>query len=141
MLNPAEGIGLFTDGSCWTGDRVGGWAYCAIDAFGGEETGVGSIPDTTNNRMEIQAWIEGMQAMWLACGPCDILVYSDSQYVGLGTMDPSRSRKNNRDLWTNIDRLVRLHKSIEFIHVYGHRDSYYNNLVDDLAGKARRGNV
>ena len=138
-LDPSQGLGLFTDGSSWTGDRSGGWAWCLIDAFEGEETGSGAVSDTTNNRMEMMAWIEGLNtALEIVGKPCDILVYSDSQYVGLGVMDRSRRRKFNVDLWGQLDQAVDQHDLVEFCWVKGHEDSYYNVLVDELAGLARK---
>jgi ribonuclease HI len=136
-LDASEGIALFTDGSAWTGDRIGGWAWIALDSFGNEDAGYGWADDTTNNRMEMQAWIEGLNSLWDSCGVCEVLLYSDSEYVGLGAMDRSRARKINKDLWEQIDAAVDLHLIVEFVHVKGHGDSYYNDLVDKLAGEAR----
>jgi ribonuclease HI len=137
-LNPDKGIALFTDGSSYYKDGSGGWAWVAIDCFGGKEIGSGYVSDTTNNRMEMQAWIEGLNYLVGTLGPCDVLVYSDSEYVGLGAMDRSRTRKKNRDLWDDIDHAIDQHKSIEFVWVKGHHESHYNQLVDELAGNARR---
>lgn len=137
-LDPSEGIALFTDGSAWTGDRIGGWAWIAIDAFDGEDAGYGFASDTTNNRMELQAWVEGLTDVFKACSSCEVLVYSDSEYVGLGAMNRSRARKTNQDLWAEVDKAVDLHPLVEFVHVKGHGDSYYNDLVDQLAGEARK---
>jgi ribonuclease HI len=136
-LDPSEGIALFTDGSAWTGDRIGGWAWVALDAFGNEDAGYGCASDTTNNRMEMQAWIEGLIWTFKACGSCEVLVYSDSEYVGLGAMNRRRARKINLDLWDDLDKAIDLHPIVEFVHVKGHGDSYYNDLVDVLAGEAR----
>lgn len=138
MLDPKKGIALFTDGSSYYKDGSGGWAWVAIDCFGGEEVGSGYASDTTNNRMEMQAWIEGLNNLVGTLGPCDVLVYSDSQYVGLGAMDPSRARKKNRDLWSEIDAAIEQHESVEFVWVKGHHESHYNQLADELAGNARK---
>lgn len=129
---------LFSDGSSDYRDRSGGWAYCVIDCFGTEIIGTGAIDDTTNNRMEMMAIIEGLNFLYNQDGPCDVLLYSDSEYVGLGLMDRSRSRKKNTDLWYLIDAAVDNHLSVEYIHVKGHKDSHYNCLVDELAGQSRK---
>lgn len=141
MLNPSKGIALFTDGSSYTKDKSGGWAWCAIDCFGAEEIGTGAVGDTTNNRMEMQAWFEGLNYLSENYGACEVLVYSDSEYVGFGAMNIRRQRKRNRDLWWKIDDAIDQHTMVEFVHVKGHGDSHYNCLVDELAGNARKSYV
>lgn len=131
-------IGLFTDGSAYHVDQSGGWAWIAFDTFDEEEFDFGGESETTNNRMELTAWIEGLKSLYRSLGPCDVLVYSDSQYVGLGAMDPGRKRKMNVDLWEDLDSAVARHSYVEFVWVKGHDDSYYNHFVDELAGEARK---
>jgi ribonuclease HI len=138
VLDSQGPYALFTDGSSYYKDGSGGWAYVIIDRFGNEEIGSGYISDTTNNRMEMQAWVEGLDYLAGTLGPCDVLVYSDSQYTGYGAMDRNRTRKKNRDLWQEIDESIDQHRYVEFVWVKGHRDSHYNQLVDELAGYARR---
>jgi ribonuclease HI len=141
MLDKRKGIALFTDGSSYHKDGSGGWAYVAIDAFGDEVVGSGSASGTTNNRMEMQAWVEGLNWVFETLGPCKLLVYSDSEYVGLGAMDRTRMRRKNDDLWFEIDSAIDRHKMVEFVWVKGHRDSHYNILADELAGQARRASI
>lgn len=136
-LDPSEGIAIFTDGSSYYKDRTGGWAWIAIDAFTGECNGIGGEGDTTNNRMEMTAWIKGLEAVFESHGPCTIIVYSDSEYVGLGAMDRNRKRNNNRDLWWDLDEAIDKHKYVEFRHVKGHSGHEYNEAVDKLASQAR----
>jgi ribonuclease HI len=140
VLNPDKGIALFTDGSYNYQNDSGGWAWAAIDCHDGLEVDCGYVDDVanTNNRMEMQAWIEGLNYLIRTFGPCDVLVYSDSQYVGLGAMDRTRARKKNGDLWTEIDEVIDSHRSVEFVWVKGHHESCYNQLVDELAGQARK---
>lgn len=137
-LNPSDGIALFTDGSAWSGDGSGAWAWIAIDAFEGEGQDAGYVGKTTNNRMEMLAWVEGLMAIAEAFGPCEVLVYSDSEYVGKGAMDRGRSRVKNRDLWELIDESIDYHDYVEFIHVRGHDGHPFNERVDKLAGEVRR---
>ena len=137
MLNPEKGIALFTDGSCWTGDRIGGWAFVAIDAFGNEVDNSGSETDTTISRMELMAVATGLEEIFLFLGPCEILVFSDSEYVVKGAIDKRRARNKNNDLWDWLDHWEGRHEEVVFEHVRGHQDSYYNDLADRLAGNAR----
>lgn len=136
-LNPSGGIALFTDGSSHYKDRTGGWAWIAIDIFDGEALEIGGTQDTTNNRMEMTAWIKGLQALH-ALGPCEVLVYSDSEYVGLGAMDRTRNRRKNIDLWLELDEAIGLHEYVEFEFIKGHTGHHYNEAVDKLAGEARK---
>lgn len=142
-LDPELGIVLYTDGSSWAHDRSGGWAWLAIDYHGSEASASGAASDTTNNRMEMQAWIEGLNSLHEAHGPCCVLVYSDSQYVGFGFCDPSRQRKANADLWKELTKAGEKHEYVEFCHVKGHakgdKKDLYNDRVDKMAGAARRG--
>jgi ribonuclease HI len=88
--------------------------------------------------MEMAAWIEGLDSLFKSLGPCEVFVYSDSEYVGKGAMDKTRNRRKNQDLWLQIDRAVAQHEYVEFEWVKGHHESYYNDLVDKLAGEARQ---
>lgn len=137
MFDPAEGVALFTDGSAWYKDGSGGWAWVAIDGFDGELRGSGSDHDTTNNRMEMRAVVEGLTSLHDLLGAIDVLVYSDSEILIKGATGVY-GRHSNQDLWKLIDEAVALHKLVEWNHVRGHRDSHYNCLVDELAGEARR---
>jgi ribonuclease HI len=128
---------IFTDGSSNVKDRSGGWAWVAIDAYDGECFDMGGDRDTTNNRMEMVAWIKGLHALHEAFGPSTVVVSSDSQYVGYGAMNRARKRNLNVDLWLELDEEIDKHLYVEFRHVKGHRDDHYNNLADRLAGEAR----
>lgn len=138
MLDSSEGVAIFTDGSAHYKDGSGGWAFVAIDLFGNEEIGSGYVPDTTVGRMEMQAQIEGLNYVFETLGPCELLVYSDSQYVVLGASDRTRKRRANKDLWFELDSAIGQHKYVESIWVKGHAESYYNQMVDEIAGDARR---
>jgi ribonuclease HI len=137
-LQKSNGLALFTDGSAYYKDGSGGWAWVALDAFDTEEFDFGAASGTTNSRMEMTAWIRGLEWLYSSLGPCEILVYSDSEYVGKGAMDRTRNRRKNQDLWYDLDEVIDNHKYIEFVWVKAHKDSKYNHFCDKLAGKARR---
>lgn len=137
-LDPSKGIALYTDGSSDSRDKSGGWAWVAFDAFSGEMCNSGGATDTTNNRMEMTAWIEGLQELFLLFGACSVVVYSDSEYVGLGAIDRGRGRNKNKDLWQQLDQVIDDHSYVEFNHVKGHKDDTVNNIVDVMAGEARK---
>jgi ribonuclease HI len=137
-LNPSAGFALYTDGSSSPKDKSGGWAWLALDNQGGEVHACGAASNTTNNRMEMTAWIEGLLTLRLAHGPCLVVVFSDSEYVGLGFKDENRQRKANADLWEELDRAAKWHEHVEFQHVKGHAGDPFNEEVDLLAVKARK---
>lgn len=122
-------------------DRSGGWAWIALDATEGIERDSGYYPDTTNNQMELQGPIEGLNALFDKYGACEVLVYSDAQYVVLGAMNPNRARWKNRSFWAALDTARGAHTTVEFIHIKGHNGHTWNELADDMAGKARRKGV
>lgn len=137
-LDPSQGIAVFTDGSSYYKDRSGGWAYVALDAFNGLHTAAGGESDVTNNQMELQAVIEALTELYAEFGACDVLVQSDSEYVVLGCQDQTRKRNKNQEYWKWLDKAIEKHQHVEFEHVYGHADNMYNEMADQLAGKARR---
>lgn len=138
MLNPDKGVAIFTDGSAHYKDRSGGWGWVSIDAFGHEEVGSGYAPDTTNNRMEMLALVEGLRHIHETYGSCDVLVYSDSQYLVLGINDRTRTRKHNQDLWFDIESAIEQHSYVETNWVRGHDKSHWNNVVDEISKQARK---
>ena len=76
-------VEIFTDGACRGNPGPGGWGV--LMRFGGEEkTLCGGEPDTTNNRMELTAVIEGLAALKR---PCEVTVTSDSTYVLKGIQE------------------------------------------------------
>lgn len=136
---PDQLFHVYTDGSCWTGDRIGGWAWVAIDQFGEELQGGSSEVDTTISRMELSGIIDALEFIYERCGPSDIVVYSDSEYAVLGIKDRTRQRKKNNDLWDWLDDITDAHGSVEYNHVRGHQGNHYNEIADDLAGEFRKG--
>ncbi len=134
-------VTLYTDGACSGNPGKGG--YAAILIYKGlEKEIVGGEEVTTNNRMELAAVINGLEALK---EPCLVEVYSDSQYV-VGAMNEGWLdvwRKNgwktsakkpvkNPDLWQKLYELTLKHK-VTFIKVKGHADNEYNNRCDQLA--------
>lgn len=133
---------LFTDGGCSGNPGPGGWAYILrhpksgkeVEKFGGER-------ETTNNRMEMTAVIEGLKALKK---PSSVEIVTDSQYVGQGMTEwmpkwksrgwklPGNKPVKNLDLWQELDRLISTHK-VHFTHVRGHTGHPENERCDELA--------
>lgn len=138
-LDATDGIAVFTDGSAYYKDRSGGWGWVALDAYEGIHTASGRADDVTINQMELYAPMHALTILYNEVGACDILVYSDSEYVVLGCQNRDRKRNKNKAWWWELDEAIDLHNYVQFEHVRGHNDNLYNEMADDLAGKARKG--
>lgn len=135
---------LYTDGACSGNPGVGGWGAVLIYK-GSEKRFSGAFAETTNNRMEITAVIEGLKALK---EPCEVEVYSDSAYtvnafengwiyawLRNGFKKSDNKPVLNEDLWRELVSLTEIHK-VRFIKVKGHADNEYNNICDKLATDA-----
>jgi ribonuclease HI len=140
----SKGFEVYTDGSCWTGDRIGAWAWVAVDGDDAHrdpepyELGGGAARDTTISRMELLGPLEALLWIFDTHGPSYVMVYSDSEYVVLGITHRHRARRKNTDLWDDLDLIVDSHEAVEFEHVKGHAGNHYNEICDEHAGKLRK---
>jgi ribonuclease HI len=138
-------VTIITDGSCIGNPGPGGWASVLRGADREKEL-VGGHPETTSNRMELTAAIEGLRALKVSC--CVRLV-SDSQYLkkGITTFVP-RWKANgwvksngeavlNQDLWDQLEQ-VSQHHEIHWEWTAGHADHAIQNRAHDLALRAAR---
>jgi ribonuclease HI len=135
-------VEIFTDGACRGNPGPGGWG--ALLRYGDNERSLwGGEPDTTNNRMELMAVIQGLLALQRSC---EVKVTSDSTYVLKGIQEwmPNWKKKGwktaakkpvkNADLWKQLDELVVLH-SIDWQWVKGHSGHRENEIADQLANR------
>ncbi len=120
-------ITIYTDGSCLGNPGPGGWA-AVIEDNGAKRSLVGKENNTTNNRMEILAAIEGLQAVPAGS---EVTVFSDSQYV-VNTMTRSWKRNANRDLWAKLDEVAGQHE-VTWQWVRGHTGNPGNEEANALA--------
>lgn len=134
-------VEMFTDGACSGNPGPGGWG--AILRYNGREKELsGGEELTTNNRMELTAVIEGLDALK---EPCRVLLTTDSKYVadGIGKGWAESWRRNgwrksdkkpalNPDLWDRLLNLVEKH-SVEINWVKGHEGHPENERCDRLA--------
>jgi ribonuclease HI len=129
-------VELFTDGACSGNPGPGGWA-ALLRYKDSEKELSGGEKETTNNRMEMMAVIEGLSALKK---PSTVKLYTDSQYVQRGVTEWMKgwkakgwpARIKNQDLWLRIDALLGVHK-VQFIWVRGHDGHEENERVDKLA--------
>ncbi|HVC39372.1 MAG TPA: ribonuclease H [Candidatus Dormibacteraeota bacterium] len=126
----------YCDGACSGNPGPGGWAY-RVEWPEATEEGSGGEPHTTNNRMELVAAREALQAFLRRREPGQGLqLHTDSRNV-IGWLSGGWKRRANQDLFPEIDRLTALvGPALRWQHVRGHRDNPGNNRVDQLAVEA-----
>jgi ribonuclease HI len=136
-------VEIYTDGACRGNPGVGGWA--ALLRYQGIEKEInGAEAATTNNRMELTAAIEALQALKT---PSRVRLWTDSKYVQQGITEwlPNWKKKNwrtsankpvkNSDLWKLLDG-NRIQHEIEWRWVKGHSGDPGNEAADRLANEA-----
>ena len=134
---------IFTDGSCRGNPGPGGWA--AVLSFNGREKEIsGGETATTNNRMELTAAIEALNAL---TRPCVVELHTDSQYVkngitqwlplwkARGWRTMTKGAVKNEDLWRRLDEARQRHQ-VDWRWVKGHAGHEMNERVDVLARQA-----
>ena len=143
-------IHIYTDGGCSGNPGPGAWAYILIDPEGTTQN-AGFVAETTNNRMELRAVIEALQAVRQrgdsACAQIEL--FTDSQYVKNGITDwihnwirngwKTRSKQpvKNQDLW----KLLLSSSSTMRVHwrwLQGHAGDRYNEACDRLVQQTIR---
>ncbi len=135
-------VQVFTDGACRGNPGPGGWG--ALLRFEGKEKELyGGEADTTNNRMELTAAIEGLKALRESC---QVSLTTDSQYVRKGITEwihgwkqkgwktAAKKPVKNADLWQLLDSEASRHQ-IEWHWVKGHSGHRENEIADQLANK------
>lgn len=140
---PVKAVDLYTDGACRGNPGPGGWGVL-LRYQGIEKSLSGVEPDTTNNRMELRAAVEGLRALRQ---PCLVNVYTDSEYLQKGiTVWLSQWKKGgwrttakkpvkNQDLWQQLEEAMRSHR-VQWHWVRGHSGHLENERVDALAKEA-----
>ena len=133
-------VDAFTDGACSGNPGPGGWGVL-LRWNGTEKELKGGEPDTTNNRMELLAAIQALEALKRTV---TIRLHTDSQYVknGIttwihgwkknGWKTAAKDPVKNEDLWRRLDDLVAQH-NVEFHWVKGHAGHVENERADQLA--------
>ncbi|MDE6060032.1 MAG: ribonuclease HI, partial [Clostridia bacterium] len=122
-----KAVEIYTDGACSGNPGMGGWA--AVLLYNGHKKEIsGAQAETTNNRMELTAIIEGLKMLK---EPCMVTVYSDSAYsvepflknwisgwIARGWRTASKDEVKNVDLWKELLSLKQIH-DVTFVKVKG----------------------
>ena len=136
-------VEIFTDGACRGNPGPGGWA-AVLRYNGHERTLYGGELETTNNRMELMAAIQGLEALTRAC---EVSLTTDSQYVRKGITEwltnwkrrgwktSARTPVKNVELWQRLDAVAARHR-VQWHWVRGHSGHAENEQADALANRA-----
>jgi ribonuclease HI len=135
-------VQIYTDGACSGNPGPGGWGV--VLRFEGKERELcGGAENTTNNRMELMAAIEGLRALK---EPCEVLLMTDSTYVkdGItrwlanwkknGWKTAAKKAVKNQDLWEQLDQQTSRH-DVQWQWVKGHSGHAENERADALANQ------
>lgn len=135
---------IYTDGACKGNPGPGGWGVL-LKSGSVEKELFGGHPQTTNNRMELQAVIEALRALKR---PCRVTLYLDSEYVrkgitewlpgwkARGWLTASKQPVKNVELWQQLDEQVQTGgHQIEWRWVKGHAGDPGNERADSLANR------
>ena len=138
----APSVYLYTDGACKGNPGTGGWGV--LMRYGRHEKELfGGEAQTTNNRMELSAVIEGLAALTRSCR---VVICTDSQYVKNGMekwihgwkrndwKTAAKQPVKNAELWQRLDELAAQHQ-IEWQWVRGHTGHPENERADELANR------
>ena len=143
-MSKLPSVTIYTDGSCEPNPGAGGWA--AILLFPDRQIPLsGAEAQTTNNRMELTAAVEALNAL---PERSHVDMYTDSEYLKKGITDwmPGWRARNwrrkggklaNVDLWKALDKILSQH-DVHWHWVKAHAGSQYNNQVDQLAREAMK---
>lgn len=133
-------VEIFTDGACKGNPGPGGWGAWLVMGAHQKELHGGEA-NTTNNRMELKAVIEALNALKR---PCEVILHTDSQYVQKGISEwihgwkargwktAGKTPVKNLDLWQALDAAQARHR-IEWRWVKGHNGHPGNERADALA--------
>ena len=141
-VNLTQVIEIYTDGACRGNPGPGGWGALLI-AGKHQKTMHGGEADTTNNRMELTAAIEALNALK---GHSNVILHTDSKYVmdGINEWMPNWKERGwktaakkpvkNKDLWQALDEATSRH-DIDWRWVKGHNGNPGNEMADELANR------
>ncbi|MFK8016122.1 MAG: ribonuclease HI [Gammaproteobacteria bacterium] len=135
-------VTIYTDGACRGNPGPGGWGALLLRGDV-RKTLHGGESDTTNNRMELMAAIQGLNALTRRC---EVALYTDSRYVMQGITEwmanwkrrgwktAAKKSVKNQDLWQQLDEAVARH-DVNWHWVKGHSGDEGNECADALANQ------
>lgn len=142
-------IAIYSDGACRGNPGPGSWAFIAQDKSGKViQKSSGVSEETTNNKMELQGAIEGLEFLdFYSTKFNKVFFYTDSKYVvdgitnwvngwkARGWKKADKKTPENLEQWQRLDELNNSH-NVQFIWVKGHAGHPQNELCDKMANEA-----
>lgn len=128
-------VAIYTDGACKGNPGPGAWAailVCEKDGQTHTKCLTGTNPNTTNNRMELEAAVSALAALRIPGQ--DVTIMSDSLYV-VRAVNGGNNYKN-LDLIQRLKEEMEKQKSVTAVHIRGHNGHPYNEQCDRMAHKA-----
>lgn len=137
-------VTIYTDGACSGNPGPGGWGAVLLHGDVSKEI-FGHEVNTTNNRMEMKAAINALNALRRRC---HVVIYTDSKYLQLGITDwikkwmknnwvnSKKQPVKNIELWQEISRMLDRHR-VDWNWVKAHNNDKYNERADRLAVQGR----
>jgi ribonuclease HI len=134
---------IHTDGACRGNPGPGGWG-AILTSSGKEKELYGAERETTNNRMELMAAIQALEALKRSC---DVTLVTDSEYLRKGVTEwlqkwrrrnwktADRKPVKNQDLWQRLERAMSGHR-LHWKWIKGHSGHPENERADQLANRA-----
>lgn len=147
MYNIKKKVTIYTDGACSGNPGPGGWG--AVLIYGSQRKELsGAAETTTNQRMELTAALQALQALK---EPCEVILFSDSAYLinafnqhwldnwqRNGWRNAKKQPVENQDLWQALLNISSQHQ-VSWRKVRGHAGDTYNERCDELARAAIAG--
>lgn len=147
MYNIKKKVTIYTDGACSGNPGPGGWG--AVLIYGSQRKELsGAAETTTNQRMELTAALQALQALK---EPCEVILFSDSAYLinafnqhwldnwqRNGWRNAKKQPVENQDLWQALLNISSQHQ-VSWRKVKGHAGDTYNERCDELARAAITG--
>ncbi|MCB9229751.1 MAG: ribonuclease HI [Deltaproteobacteria bacterium] len=143
-----KSIVIYTDGACKGNPGPGGWGLILVSPDGQIRERGQHVPDTTNNRMEMQAVLEGLRLAKGQSAP--VVILTDSSYLinGMTRWVHGWVRNNwitsagqpvlNQDLWKQLTETAQK-MDLRYIHVRGHAGIAGNERADTIASSFAEG--
>ncbi len=145
QYQPESVVDIYTDGACSGNPGPGGWGALLKYRSHAKEI-CGGDPATTNNRMELTAAIQALEAL---TRPATVRLHTDSAYLrnGITSWMPrwkangwrtaDKKPVKNADLWQRLDSAVQRHR-VAWLWVKGHAGNPGNERADALANRGMR---
>lgn len=144
MYNTRKKVTIYTDGACSGNPGPGGWGVVLL--YGRQQKELsGAEVATTNQRMELTAALQALQALK---EPCEVVLFSDSAYLinafnqhwlnnwqRNGWLNAKKQPVENQDLWKALLAVSKTHQ-VSWQKVKGHAGDKYNERCDELARQA-----